>query len=96
MPVSDETGRGGHYTVTRSFGPVSYSAICVPDRRAAERRALMSYSGNVALGVPARETMEILGHSRIAVTLEIYTAADNASRRDAVERLNQLFEPGSW
>jgi len=32
------------------------------------------------LGVPVRDTMEILGHSRIAVTLEIYTGADNASR----------------
>jgi integrase len=47
------------------------------------------------LGVPPRDTMEILGHSRIAVTLEIYTAADDASRRDAIERLNQLFETGS-
>jgi integrase len=46
------------------------------------------------LNVPARDTMEILGHSRIAVTLEIYTAADNASRRDAIERLNGLFETG--
>jgi hypothetical protein len=35
--------------------------------------------------------MEILGHSRIAVTLEIYTGADDASRRQAIERLNGLF-----
>jgi integrase len=47
------------------------------------------------LGVPSRDTMEIVGHSRIAVTLEIYTAADDVSRRDAIERLNQLFESGS-
>jgi hypothetical protein len=47
VPVSDETGRGGHYTVTRSFGLVSYRAICVPDRRAAAHQALMSYSGRV-------------------------------------------------
>lgn len=44
------------------------------------------------LGVPARDTMEILGHSRIAVTLEVYTAADDVSRRDAIGRLNRLFE----
>lgn len=44
------------------------------------------------LRVPPRGTMEILGHSRIAVTLEIYTAADDASRRDAIGRLNDLFE----
>lgn len=47
------------------------------------------------LGVPLRDTMEILGHSRIAVTLEIYTSADDASRREAIERLNRLFEAQS-
>jgi integrase len=45
------------------------------------------------LGVPPRDTMEILGHSRIAVTMEIYTAADDASRRDAIGKLNGLFGP---
>jgi integrase len=43
------------------------------------------------LGVPPRDTMEILGHSRIAVTMEIYTAADNISRRDAIDKLSALF-----
>lgn len=43
------------------------------------------------LGVPPRDTMEILGHSRIAVTMEIYTAADNISRREAIDKLNALF-----
>jgi hypothetical protein len=37
----------------------------------------------------------ILGHSRIAVTLEIYTGADDASRREAIERLDRLFEARS-
>jgi integrase len=46
------------------------------------------------LGVTPRDAMEILGHSRIAVTLEIYTAADDASRRDAIMKLNGLFELG--
>ena len=35
--------------------------------------------------------MEILGHSRIAVTMEIYTAADDVSRREAIGKLNALF-----
>ncbi len=43
------------------------------------------------LGVAPRDTMEILGHSRIAVTMEIYTAADNVSRREAIGKLNALF-----
>jgi integrase len=43
------------------------------------------------LGVPPRDTMEILGHARIAVTMEIYTSADGASRRDAIGKLSQLL-----
>jgi hypothetical protein len=38
--------------------------------------------------------MEILGHARIAVTMEIYTAADDGSRRDAIGKLDQLLRPG--
>jgi len=45
------------------------------------------------LGVPPRDTMEILGHARIAVTMEICTAADDGSRRDAIGKLNQLLRP---
>jgi integrase len=45
-----------------------------------------------SLGVPPLEAMEILGHSRIAVTLEVYTAADRDSRREAIGRIAQLFE----
>jgi hypothetical protein len=37
--------------------------------------------------------MEILGHARIAVTMEIYTAADDGSRRDAISKLSQLLGP---
>ncbi len=37
--------------------------------------------------------MEILGHARIAVTMEIYTSADGTSRRDAIGKLSQL--PGT-
>jgi integrase len=47
------------------------------------------------LGVPPRDAMEILGHSRIAVTLEIYTAADDTSKREAITKLNGLLGPGA-
>ena len=36
------------------------------------------------LGVPPRDTMEIHGRARIAVTMEIYTAADDAWRSVSV------------
>ena len=43
------------------------------------------------LGVPARDAMVILGHSRISVTLEIYTHVDEESRRHAVGRIDRLL-----
>ena len=38
--------------------------------------------------------MEILGHSRIAVTLEVYTAGDESSRREAIAKLAELIGGG--
>jgi hypothetical protein len=35
--------------------------------------------------------MVILGHSRISVTLEIYTHVDEESRWDAVDKMNRLL-----
>jgi integrase len=44
------------------------------------------------LGVPARDAQVILGHSRLAVTLEIYTHTDEQAQRDALTRLHGLFD----
>lgn len=38
------------------------------------------------LGVPARDAMSILGHSRITMTLEIYTASGDEAHRTALDR----------
>ncbi len=35
--------------------------------------------------------MEILGHSRVSVTMEIYTHGDGESRQDALKKVNGLF-----
>jgi integrase len=43
------------------------------------------------LAVPARDAQIILGHSRLAVTLEIYTHADEHAQREALTRLHDLF-----
>jgi integrase len=43
------------------------------------------------LGVSPRDAMVILGHSNIAVTLGIYTHGDEDSRRDALDRLDQVL-----
>lgn len=47
VPVTDRTGQGGHYTASRRFGLVTYSAVHVPARRMADHYALMTYSGSV-------------------------------------------------
>lgn len=45
-----------------------------------------------ALRVPARDAQVILGHSRLAVTLEVYTNVDDEAQRDALTRLHDLFD----
>jgi integrase len=47
------------------------------------------------LAVPARDAQIILGLSRLAVTLEIYTHADEQAQRDALTRLHDLFDRAS-
>jgi integrase len=47
------------------------------------------------LAVPARDAQIILGHSRLAVTLEIYTHADEHAQREALTRLRDLFDRAS-
>ncbi|MFC9248053.1 tyrosine-type recombinase/integrase [Streptomyces sp. NPDC057136] len=45
-----------------------------------------------AAGVPARVVMEILGHSQIAVTMNIYTHVSDASRREAMGHMDRLLK----
>lgn len=42
-PVDDRP-RDGHYTVSKTFGRITYQAIHIPARRVAEYDALMSYA----------------------------------------------------
>ena len=41
------------------------------------------------LGVPARDAQIILGHSGLAVTLEIYTHEDRQAQREALGRISE-------
>jgi integrase len=45
-----------------------------------------------AAGVPARVVMEILGHSQIAVTMNIYTHVSDSSRREAMGHMDRLLK----
>ncbi len=40
----DETSRGGHYRVSKTFGRIIYTAVHIPARRRAANYALMSYA----------------------------------------------------
>ncbi len=50
VQVLDETGEGGHYMASRSFGRVVYRIVHVPARRMAQHRAELSYRDNIRLG----------------------------------------------
>jgi integrase len=45
----------------------------------------------LAQGVPARVVMEILGHTQIAVTMDIYSHVRPAMQSDAAERMNDAL-----
>ena len=75
--------------LARSFSRIIASHGLRPIRLHSLRRTTATLLKD--LGVPPRDTMEILGHARIAVTMEIYTGADDASRRAALTRLSALF-----
>ena len=45
-----------------------------------------------ALDVHPRVAMQILRHSKIAVTMEIYTEVPSAATRDALRRLGQWLD----
>ena len=47
------------------------------------------------LGVPARDAQIILGHSQLAVTLEIYTHENRQAQRQALGRISEALGYGS-
>jgi integrase len=72
----------------------SFEAIC---RHAGLRRIRVHDTRRTAatllnkLGVPARDTQLILGHSRISITQEIYTDVDRESKTIALNRMQKLL-----
>lgn len=41
--------------------------------------------------MPARDTQIILGHAHVSTTQQIYTYVDEAAKRAALARLNELL-----
>ncbi|GAB2828948.1 hypothetical protein GCM10027176_36430 [Actinoallomurus bryophytorum] len=48
--VTDDTGRGGHYRVSKTFGRITYSAVHVSARQQAAHQAHMSYAPAFHIG----------------------------------------------
>jgi hypothetical protein len=47
VAVRDRTGRGGHYTAVRWFGPVEYRCVAIPAAVMALHQAGQSYADSV-------------------------------------------------
>jgi len=50
--VVDETAHDGHCYAVRSFGPLSYRVVSIPNSRMARHQALWSYNGCVTPATP--------------------------------------------
>jgi len=48
--VTDQTRGGGHFYTERSFGPLTYHVVAIPDSCMARHQALWSYAGSVDPG----------------------------------------------
>jgi integrase len=79
--------------IARSFERIVRKAALRPIRLHDLRHTTASILKK--LGVSPRDAMVILGHSNISVTLGIYTHGDEDSRRDALDRLDQVLRPPS-
>jgi integrase len=77
--------------VNRSFGRLCREAG-LPELRPHDMRHMCATLLK-DVGVPARDAMAILGHSRIAMTLEIYTASGEAAHRTALDRVSEALKP---
>lgn len=74
----------------RSFTRIRLAAGLGPFRPHDARHTCASLLGE--LGVDPRTAMEILGHSRSAVTLEVYQRANATTRRSALERVSEALD----
>jgi hypothetical protein len=53
--INDQTAAGGHYTVSRKFGPVQYEAVGITSQWRVRRDARTSYTENVIVSANTEE-----------------------------------------
>lgn len=74
----------------RSFGRITVAAGLPQVRLHDTRHGCASLL--FAAGVAPRTVMEILGHSQIAVTMNVYTHVSDESRREAMSHMDRLLK----
>ncbi len=47
------------------------------------------------LGVPPRTVMEIVGHSALEMTMNVYGHVNLSAKREALDQVGKLFEEGA-
>ena len=77
--------RNVYRTFTRVAGKASLRVIRLHDARHGTATLL------TAAGVAPRVVMEILGHSQIAVTMNVYTHVVQDTQREAVSHMDRLL-----
>jgi integrase len=88
------TTRHGTPVEPRNFDRSFDRRIAIADVPRITRHSTRKTCGSLlaALDVHPRVAMQILGHSRVAITMEIYTEVPSAATREALRRLGQWLE----
>ncbi|MEW2605664.1 site-specific integrase [Streptomyces sp. NPDC047916] len=93
---------GGHVFVTRTGRPVEPRNVYRSFTRVAESaglRVIRLHDARhgcatilTAAGVAPRVVMEILGHSQISITMDVYTHVVQATQREAISHMDRLLK----
>ncbi|MFD9923951.1 tyrosine-type recombinase/integrase [[Kitasatospora] papulosa] len=93
---------GGHVFVTRTGRPVEPRNVYRSFTRVAESaglRVIRLHDARhgcatilTAAGVPPRVVMEILGHSQISITMDVYTHVVQDTQREAISHMDRLLK----
>ncbi len=90
MEATDATETGGPlsgFGVTRRFKAL-LAAAGLPEMRYHELRH-GAVSSMAAQGIPARTTMEILGHAQISTAMNVYAHVASDVQREAADRIGK-------
>ena len=92
IAIARDTGCGGTIVVRMDSAYYSSSAVGAVRRAGAHDTRRTCASLLVALDVHPRVAMQILRHSQIAMTMEVYSEVPSAKTRSALKRLGRQLD----